>query len=435
MAKIHPFRGYRYDPSRVGDVGKVVTQPYDKISPALQQDYLQRSPYNLAWVIKSPEKDRDPETAYPEAGRRFLSWLQEGILRQDAEPCLYPYTQEFVLDGRSLYRTAFIGLLDLKDNRMKVRAHERTMAEPKQDRLRLMRATEGNDGLIFMLYRHPTDRPNSVLRQCLAQHKPWIDVQDDFGVRHRLWGMSDRQQVQEIQEAMQDVELFIADGHHRFETALNFMHESEEKGWKPAGVESFDKRMVALIHADDPGLAILPTHRLIHNVESFNPGQFLERTGEYFAHRTFENLEALLGGMAGGPSTRIGFCAAQQPGFHLLTLNNPSVLDGALPGRSADYRHLDVNVLHSLILDRILGIDEARLVAGTHVNYARDAAGAVEKVKRGEFQSVFLLNPTTVDQVLRVAGHGERMPQKSTDFYPKLLSGLVFMKMQIARWR
>lgn len=433
MPKIYPFRGYRYDTQRVGDLSRVVTQPYDKIGPALQQEYLQRSPYNLAWVIKSPEKKSDPETNYPEAGRRFHHWLQEGILKQDARPAIYPYIQQFTLEGQVRRRSAFVALLDLRGGSTQVRAHERTMAEPKQDRLRLIRATESNDGLIFMLYRDPADRANSALRQLTDSEPPAVRVTDDFGVDHQLWTVSDENFIRRVQEATSELELFIADGHHRFETALNFMNECDARGWKPAAVESFDKRMAALINAEDPGLLILPTHRLVQNVESFDPATFLQRTGEFFTRQSFEDLTTLQQHMAGGPPTRLGFHASGYPGFHLLTLTRPSELRGLLPSASEDCVNLDVNVLHALILDHLLGIDEMKLVAGTHVSYERDAAGAVKKTARGEFQAVFLMNPTTTEQVLRVAGRGERMPQKSTDFFPKLLSGLVIMKMMILK--
>jgi len=255
-------------------------------------------------------------------------------------------------------------------------------------------------------------------------------------VFHRVWAITDQRTIRKIQDSMVPEELFIADGHHRFETAINFMKECGAQGLKPAAPESFDKRMVTCFNSADQGTTILPTHRLIRDLEQFNSAHFLRMAEPYFAIEPVDSAAGLWEKMKAGRGEHVfGFYAGDTKTAHLLRLKEDSKVDPMMLAHAEVYRHLDVSILHTLILDRLLGIDEKKMVSQSHVDYARDRAACFHRVDDGKYQAAFFLNPTTVEQVQRVALLGERMPQKSTDFYPKLLTGLVFMKMAISKSR
>ncbi len=251
---------------------------------------------------------------------------------------------------------------------------------------------------------------------------------------HRVWTVADAKAVRRIQDLLVPEELFIADGHHRFETSVNFMNECEAKGWKPSGPESFDKRLIACFNSADAGTTILPTHRLVRDLEGFDSVRFLAEAKQYFEVMPLASPEILWEKMKQGRADHVfGFYASDKRNCHLLKLAGEGKIDPMMLRHGEAYRHLDVSILHSLILDRILGIDEKKLVAQSHVDYARDRMACIRRVDEGKYQAAFFLNPTTVEQVQRVALLGERMPQKSTDFYPKLLTGLVYMLMSIQK--
>jgi len=431
MATVEPFRGYRYNPKIVSDLKDVVAQPYDKIGPELQAEYHQRSPYNIAHVTKSIEKNQDPETAYSKAGAMFQEWIKKKVLVQDVKPGYYAYFQIFKSDGKTYTRKGLVGLVALEGG-TGVRAHEKTLAGPKADRLRLMRATEGNDGQIFMLYPDPDGVVNRIM-EGHAKTTPLIEVPDDFGEIHKLWQITDPQDIKDIKQALADKELFIADGHHRYETAVNFMNECRQKGWKPVGVESYTHRMMTLISMEDPGLVVLPTHRLIRDLPDFHLDRFLAALKEDFDLQLMTDREALYDGLASGKKWTYGLGADAGKQLYLVSLKGKSIIEKRISGSMSSYwKSLEVTALHSLILERLLGIDAAKLEAQVHVDYGRDKDKALDRLK-DRYQLVFLLNPTGVKDVQAVAGAGERMPQKSTDFYPKLLTGMVFMKMNIQK--
>jgi uncharacterized protein (DUF1015 family) len=413
----------------------VVTQPYDKIPHELQQEYYRRSPYSVVRITRNADKNEDPDTDYPDAGRTFAQWLADGVLIQEGFPAIYAYYQEYEIEGKPRLQKGFIALLDLKHSASAILPHERTMAEPKMDRLHLMRRLECDDDLIYMLYTDDRLAVNRALDEHTSKCPPDIKVKDDYEVLHRVWGISDPRTVKRIQDAIVPEELFIADGHHRFETSVNFMKECEARGWRPAALESFDKRLIACFNSADQGTTILPTHRLVRGIAGFSSHAFLELATRYFEVEEIASADVLWDRMKQGRrvSHVFGCYAADSRRFHLLSLKEEAKVDPLMLAHPEAYRHLDVSLLHTLILDRFLGIDEAKLVAQTNVDYARDREECIRAVKKGRYQAAFFLNPTTVEQVQRIALLGERMPQKSTDFYPKLLTGLVLMKMEIAK--
>jgi uncharacterized protein (DUF1015 family) len=423
MAFLYPFRGFRYSKAVVGDFNKVITQPYDKTTPSMQDQYYRQSPLNVVRITLNLEKRDDPETGYPDAGAAFRQWFEDKVLIQDSLPTMYAYYQEYEAEGQTRIQKGFIALLDLKNSGSGIIPHEHTLAAPKQDRLRLMRSIEGNEDLIYMLYSDDMLTVSRIMDRCISGKPPEIEVTDEYGAIHRLWAITDADALKGIQEAMAPRDLFIADGHHRFETSVNFMNECEQQGWKPAGLESFDKRMVTCFNTAD-GVTILPTHRMIRDLSGFDTRAFLRKITEYFEVEQVPSASVLWDRMKKGRGeTVFGFYPAGTGNFYFLRLGKDAAID----------RRLDVSVLHSLLLERYLGIDQGKLTAQSHIDYVRERDECIQLVDKGEYQAAFFLNPATAEQMQSIASRGEKMPQKSTDFFPKLLTGLVFMKMKISK--
>ncbi len=435
MALIYPFRGFRFNPEKAGSPDLLVTQPYDKITPEMQQDYCGRSPFNIVRITKSAEKDADPCTEYPDAAAALEGWISEGILVRDAVPAIYAYYRQYEIDSEKLNQKGFIALLELRHGAGGILPHEHTLSEPKADRLRLMRAIESNEDLIYTLYTDDRLAVDSVLDEATHAADPDIVARDDYGAIHRVWAISNSRLVKKIQSSMIPEELFIADGHHRFETSVAYMSECESRGWKPAAVESFDKRLVACFNSAGPGITILPTHRLVHGLASPDFLRFIDQAAQYFFIEETGSPEEMWDRMKQHRSRShvFGFYGAGLRWPYLLALREESKVDPLMLAHSEAYRQLDVSILHTLLLDRLLGIDDAKLASQANIEYARERDSCIRGVDERRYQAAFFLNPTTVEQMQRVALLGERMPQKSTDFYPKLLTGLVLMKMCIAR--
>ena len=429
MAQIIPFRGYRYDPEIVGDISAVVTQPYDRIGEKEQEIYYARSPYNIVRIIKGkPQPGDDGENVYTRAARFLSEWIEKGVLKRDSTPSFYAYHQEYTFNGERLVRKGVIALGKLEPE--KVHAHERTLKGPKEDRLKLMRATEANFGHIFMLYSDPARRADAALAGAIDGVPPTIAATDDFGNVHRVWRITDSGVISAVQDALADKDLYIADGHHRYETAVNFMRECLEKGWRPAAPESFDHRMMTLFNIDEPGMTIRPIHRLVHGIPDFDPAEFITRAREDFEVVEHSDRAAMEEAVKQGKA-RHTFGVYTGGKFYTFTLRDESLMDRLIEGHSSDWKRLDVAILHAAILERLLGIDATALEEQRNITYTRDPDAAIEAVDSGAEQIFFLLNPTSPQEVIRVADHGEKMPQKSTDFYPKLLTGLVISKMEI----
>lgn len=420
MARVYPFRGYRYDPEKAGPLDRLVTQPYDKISDRLLDDYLARSPYNVAHVIRNSN--------YQEAGTYFRSWIDQRVLRQDPSPSFYPYEQSYTYEGKEYSRLGFIGLVGLKDSDLAVRGHERVLQKPFEDRLNLIRQTESNDGLIFSLFSDPAQKVDTALSKVAGRAAPAIEVTDDFGVRNRLWLLSDPDLQRQIVDSLRTAMLYIADGHHRFETACRYREECLERGWYPEGVESFDNRMMALFNMEAPGLQILPTHRAVRNLPDLDLRVLLKQLGKYFRLSQLRDLEELDTFMA-TENHALGMVSRGPLTFHGLVLRDSPT--GFMPQIEGKARELDVNILHQGILEPFLGIGRLELEKESHVDYYRDRKSMIDQLIEGRHELAFLLKPTRLEQVRQISELGEKMPQKSTDFYPKLLTGLVFMKMMI----
>ena len=440
MAEIASFRGYRYNTAEVDDLNKVVTQPYDKIDEELRDEYYERHENNVVRIImgKSRELDNPNDNKYTRGADYWNSWIEDRVLIREGGPAIYPYHQEYTVDGQTNIRKGLIVLIALDDKKSKVRAHEKTLSGPKADRLKLMRATEANDGQIFMLYDEPENKINKMLDDELMMASPIMEVKDDLGAIHRLYRITSPGFVKDMAELFEEHELFIADGHHRYETAVNYMNECKQRNWKEpiqAKAETFSFRMMTLVNMHDPGLKVLPTHRLVHSLDGFNPNSFLAKAAPDFEIDEYNDRSALYAaldeaGKSGG--SVFGFAAEGLEGYRLMTLKDPTLMDRIVEGEHSEtWRRLDVTVLHTALLDRLLGINAEKLASYSNVHYIRGQDNALNLVGKNGNQAAFLLNPTPIDRVRAIALAGERMPQKSTDFFPKLLTGMVMMKMQI----
>ena len=446
MAHIAPFRAFRYDPQRVA-LNKVVTQPYDKISPQMQAHYYDASPYNLVRIIlgKSQPHDTATDNVYTRAASFFRKWRQKGILRQDEQPSFYAYSQQFAIPGgnKVLERRGFIGIAHLEDySSGVVFRHEQTLAKPKADRLQLLRATRAHFGQLFMLYSGQGEI-ESLLTQ---QATPEIEVSDEYGVQHRVWRISEPGLVTLISEKMRDKKLMIADGHHRYETALNYRNEqratltaaagrgmrgrsSSEGLSRTATIEAApcDFVMMTFIDMDSPGLLILPTHRVVHGLASFSSEKFEKDARAYFKVETLEaaiSAERATSILREAGHTSTALLAVTSDRAFLLQAVNPDDLP-VLAAVSQRQRSLDVVQLHKCLLEGVLGLSPESIQKQQNLTYVRDADEALQMVRHGEANVAFLMNPARIERLSDIAFAGEVLPQKSTDFYPKLLSGLT----------
>jgi len=436
MARIYPFRAWHYSPSAVR-LDDVVTQPYDKISPAMQQGYYQRSPYNLVRIILGLPELFDAErgeSVYSRAARDFKAWREQGVMTQEKEPCVFAYSQRFKVPGSTEVkeRRGFIALGKLHDYAEGVVfRHEQTLSKPKSDRLNLLKATRAHFGQIFMLYSDPGGTVEGILYD--GSGPADAEITDEYGVLHRVWRISDPSAINMLTTAMADKKLIIADGHHRYETALNFSKEHEaakepkpEFGANHLPQPAFPEAavMMTFVNMDSDGLVILPTHRVVHSLAAFDSAEFVKKAGEFFtidplpegeASTLLETLKA---------QTGTAFIAVMR-GADVLLRARPDKMEAALASLPERQRQLDLTQLHSIILDRVLGLDAEKVREQTNLRYLRDAGEAIDQVRRGEADVAFLTNPVTMEQLREVAFAGDVMPQKSTDFYPKLLSGLT----------
>ena len=431
MAQIIPFRGYRYNQEKINDPTDVVTPPYDRVYPDVQAACYARHPNNIVRIIKGkPESSDDPSAnVYTRAAEYLATWIDEGILVRDGDPGLYVYHQQYSFAGERLVRKGIIALGKLEPE--KVHAHERTLKGPKEDRLKLMRATEANFGHIFMLYADPQRTADRLVNGAIEQASPIVVAKDADGNEHRVWRITAVPTIEAVQTSLHDRDLYIADGHHRYETAVNYMRECQEKGWRPAAPESFDVRMMTLFNVSEPGMSIRPIHRLVHGLDAFGAEAFLTKASENFVVSRYESLEAMTDAVAAGRERHTFGCYAGDI-YAALELRDECLMDRLIDGDwSADYRRLDVSILHAAILEKLLGIGAKELEEETNITYTVEPAKGVAAVDDGKEQMFLFLNATSAEEVVRVADHGEKMPQKSTDFYPKLLTGLVLSKMEI----
>jgi uncharacterized protein (DUF1015 family) len=431
MATISPFRAWRYASDRVS-IRDVVTQPYDKISPAMQDSYYKASPYNLVRIIlgKQLTGDGEQENVYSRAAAAFQEWRRSGVLSQDPEPSLDRYSQMFAVPGTSerAERCGFIAAGQIEDYSARVVfRHEQTLSKPKADRLNLLRATRAHFGQIFMLYSG-LGRVDAILESSQA---PDIEVTDEYSVLHRVWRVSDPGVIARVQEEMKQKNLIIADGHHRYETALAYRSERRAAAGN-SDAAAYDSVMMTFVDVDRPGLVVLPTHRLVFGLRSLSAERFRADVSKYF---NVEDVDPTLDAartagilrQAGHAGTALLAVGADRA----FLLHTPKAMGTTLfSSVSLRQQALDVVQLHKCVLEGVLRISEEAVRNQQNVSYCRETSDALTQVRSGKVQMAFLMNPVRIEQVRDIAFAGEVLPQKSTDFYPKLLSGLTVYALE-----
>ena len=421
MAEIKPFRALRYT-AKAGKIAALTCPPYDIISEEERLAFLSENPHNV--IRLELPKGEDP---YAEAGETLKSWLADGILRRDTYPGLYIYEEEFEAYGVRRKVKGFICLVRLEEfSKGIILPHEETLSKAKEDRFRLMETTGCNFSQIYSLYMDEAHTTGARL-DALSSGKPRYEFSDG-SVTHRMWIVNDPEVIRAIGTDFENRKLYIADGHHRYETALNYRNRCREQGTATGGE---DYVMMMLVDMEHDGLVVFPTHRLVRGLADFNAEKLLAACAEKFevtAEEDIETMEAELSGLyRQGKKAFAFYCGGG--GWTLLTLKDAAAMDEILPDQSEAYRNLDVSVLHSLILEKYLGIDKENMAKQVNLTYTRSFEEAIASVKNGESQCAFILNPTRVTEIRDVAAAGEKMPQKSTYFYPKLITGLVMNQL------
>jgi len=435
--EIRAFKALRYDSSVVGDAGDCVCPPYDVIDEKMQDALYEKSPYNAARIVKAktPSTETADDNKYTRAGGDFFKWIEEGALKKEDKDTIYAYVQNFQAAGQACTRSGSVALGKLKPFGEGVQPHEKTLDGPKADRLKLMREKKAQFGQIFMLFDDPEKIADEIIAK-VSEGEALIAFTDEEGVGHKLFAIDEAADIAAIEEMMLSKEPVIADGHHRYETALNYFAETKN----PAA----EYRMMTFVNMHNEGLVVLPTHRLVAGLADFDLDNVVSGIDGEFEVTAFSYgsddekasargamFDALDGYFKEGKNA-FGVYAAGKP-FYAAVLKDASVMDAAGEGMSDAAKGLDVNVLHLLVLDKVLGIGDKELAGQSNITYIKDIGDAIDqsiaKVDSGESQAVFLMNPTRIDQVRDVAAANEKMPQKSTFFYPKIYTGLVINKL------
>ena len=430
MPRILPFQGVRYNPALVPDITRVTAPPYDMIPPAEQEELYRRDPHNVVRLILGREQENGrPVDRYANAAGFYRRWRSEGVLAQDEAPSIYLYREDYAWAGQAYRRLGLIARIGLDEFGGGAFAHESTMSGPKADRLRLLQACEANFSQIFALYSDPDGSIEAPLLAATAA-PPLVSFDDGQGVVHNLWRVDDPALIARAREGFAGKPFIIADGHHRYETALEYRRLMRQQ---PARFrESMDSVMMCLVRMESPGLTILPFHRM---VVAPGPERIVERIGAAFdleeralpADRT--TWTGATQDLLGGGGTVFGLYRGG-PSLTLLRPKAGADLSRHLrPGTSPLVADLDVTVLHQVIFAGLLGLDEQKLVQEGGIRFFTKTEDAAAEVEAGRGAAAFLLRPSRVDQVWRIATAGQRMPQKSTNFYPKLISGLVFNEL------
>lgn len=427
MAEIKAFKGLRYT-EKAGDISRLACPPYDVIDAEEGQRLSDKSPYNLIRLELPVMGGSENLSDYRGAADTLRSWLKEGVLKCDGEEGIYIYEMEFDADGVRRSVKGFVSLVKLEPfSKGVILPHEETLSRAKADRLNLMKATGCNFSQIYSLY---TDEDNSVfsLIDSASRREPDNRFTDGDNVSHKMWVINDKDFIAQLTEKMADKKLFIADGHHRYETALSYKKYAEEN-LDETGSSEYVTMM--LVNMENTGLVVFPTHRIVRNLQSFDYNALCEKCRDYFEITPYLNREKGEQGLAQaydeGKKAFVMFTGDNN--YTLMVLKDPEIMDGVIPDGCKALRRLDVSVLHSLVLERIFGIDRENMAKQINLTYTRSSDEAIAAVDGKRANCCFLLNPTRVGEIRDVAAAGGKMPQKSTYFYPKLATGLVMNKI------
>ncbi|TVM04281.1 MAG: DUF1015 domain-containing protein [Candidatus Brocadia sp. WS118] len=431
MAIIKPFRGLRYNQDIIADMSSVMTPPYDVISPQERERYYQIHPNNIIRLDFGKDLPGDSEKAnkYTRAAEYLHAWRTNGTLKQEDVPAIYMYDQEFLSGNKWLTRRGFIALVKLEPfDKGSIYPHEQTLPGPKADRLKLTQSCRANLSSIFALFPDENNEIDADLLTMTAT-KPEMDFADDTGVKNRLWVVREKQMIDRLVARMKEKPLFIADGHHRYETALVYKEQMQKENGNPRGDLPSDYVMMVCVSMNNNGLKILPAHRLVRNIKDYRLDHILKSLRESFKVELLgkgckiEEFMASLNNETEGHA--FVMYAGQEDTYYKLRLSNEKLLDTVFANDHPEWRHLDAGILHGVIINKILDINFSDVTLKDYVKYVKDEADAVSLVRSGQYQLAFFLNPTRIEQVREIAVARKVMPPKSTYFYPKLITGIV----------
>ena len=434
MANVIPFKGYRYDADIADNMNNVTAPPYDIISESQKDALYEKSEYNIVRVDfgKEYDGDSDSDNKYTRAKGTFSDWIERGVLKPDKEPSFYIYEQQFVYNESPVSLKGIISLVEIEEFDKKIiLPHEETLSKAKADRFLLMEATDANLSQIYSLYLDEKNEMEAIINKH-SEENPDVSFVTDEGITQNLWVISDEEVTRKISEFFKDKQLFIADGHHRYETALNFRNKKREEN--PNGYNrNYDYVMMMLTSMNDSGLLVFPTHRLVRGLENFDENMLVGYLTEDF---TVSKIYFTEGDYASIITNRISSvlsekCFAFYTGkdyYYRFELKNPDIIDNYIKDKSYAYKHLDVTLLHTLVLERFLGINTENMANQTNLFYTRDPKEAVDLVRENKAQCAFFINATKVSDIKEISLANEKMPQKSTYFWPKLVTGLVINK-------
>jgi uncharacterized protein (DUF1015 family) len=435
--QIKPFKAFRFDKAVVGDVGSCIAPPYDVISDAQQEQLYKKSKHNIVRITKgkTTASDNGDNNQYTRAADYLNKWIEQGALKQDTTETIYGYVQDFELAGTQYQRLSFVALGKLEEFGKTVKPHEQIFDKPLLDRLNLKKATTTEFGLVFMLYEDEQKIVEKIIQEA-ATTEILIDLTDEQDVRQRILAITDKEDIDAIARMMHDKSCIIADGHHRYTTGLTYSKQN--------GNPSAEYQMLAFANISQEGLIVLATHRLVDNLENFRFEKLIDELEENFeltelqfnSPRTkMDARQRMLAQMKAehdNDKNAFGIYCSNNA-FYVAVLKYKHTMDLVMPNMSLAWRALDVSVLHKLILERLLGIDEEMLARGENLQYVKDTPNAIDEsiseIDKGQKQAAFFLNPIKIQQLKMVTDAGERMPQKSTYFYPKVYTGLTIQKL------
>ncbi len=422
MAEIKPFRGMRYNTEKAGEISKLCCPPYDIISEEERLSYIDENEYNVIRL----ELPKEGEDVYKNAGEILDIWRDKGVLVHEEKPAIYIYEEEFNAYNKRSSVKGIIARVKLEEfSKGIILPHEFTLSKAKADRFNLMKATNCNFSQIYALYMDEEHTTLGTIDK-LSEGAPDAKFTDSDRVTHRLWIVTDEKVIAKLVSDFTDRKLYIADGHHRYETALNYRDYCRENGISKPG-DPQDYQMIYLVDMQHPGLVVFPTHRMVRDLEDFDKDKVLKDCEEYFDIKKFSsvgNINSELSKQYSLGNKAFGFYCGKGE-WYLLVLKDIEVMSKVLPDVSKASQQLDVSVLHSLILEKTMGIDKENMANQVNLTYTKFFEEAVMGVDRGDFQCSFILNPTRVTEIRDVAAAGEKMPQKSTYFYPKMITGMV----------
>lgn len=426
MAEIKGYKGLRFNCEKAGKIEELVCPPYDIISDQQREEYIKTNPHNII-RLELPKGD----DKYNKAAEILNDWLEKGILVKEDKPAIYIYEEEFTAYGERKAIKGIICRVKLEEfSKGIILPHEFTLSKAKEDRLNLMKATNCNFSQIYSLYM---DGGKNTLGKIdsLSKSEPDIQLHDNDNVTHRMWIIKDEKAIADICSDFADRKLYIADGHHRYETALNYRNYLREQGLAKEG-DACDYQMMMLVDMEHPGLVVFPTHRLVRNLDSFNAERVIDGCKEYFdvtEHSDINTIESTLMELYNqGKKAYAFYCGGSS--YKLLVLKDTNIIKKLLPNASTATQQLDVTILHTLILEKIFGIDAENMAKQINLTYTKIFDEAISSVQQGNSQCAFILNPTRVSEIREVASNGEKMPQKSTYFYPKMITGLVMNQLE-----